>query len=560
MGRLLIILVVLVGLLAGALAWSNNGRQSRADFSFINRGDNKCLDPNNMSWMQDIRLAYALWEGLYALDPMTLKPILGSAESADTSPDKRTWTFHIRSSAKWSNGAPLRAQDFLFEWRRMLETPGEYTYLHHYIAGAEEYETAYADYIAAMADGKPATPPDFATVGEKVLDDQTLVVTLKHPVPFFPSLCAFPPFFPMYEPAMRPFGTTDPKTGQTTYDLTFTRPPNLVTNGPYRMDQWTFKQRVRLVASDFYWDRANVKSRVIDQVYDDEPLAAFRLYEQGDVDWLADIDPEIAAGIIRNGGRSDLHIFPAFGTYYYEFNCQPKLQDGSNNPLADVRVRQALSMAIDKAPIIRDVGRLNQPITSDYVPPGVFPGYRSPPGLPYDVQKARQLLADAGYPNGRGLPRLSILFNTESTHGDIATMIHRQWQQQLGVDVDLQGVEIKVFGARVHSHDFSISRAGWYGDYYDPSTFTDKYTSGSDNNNAGWSNKDYDKLIAAAELEIDPAKRLNLLSQAENILLNEAPIIPLYTYVGAYMFRDNVRGIPLDPQQMEMFKAAQVVH
>jgi oligopeptide transport system substrate-binding protein len=393
-----------------------------------------------------------------------------------------------------------------------------------------------------------------------VLDDRTIQVTLKHPVPFFPSLCAFPPFFPMYEPAMRQFGTTNPKTGQTTYDLVFTRPPNLVTNGPYRMAEWTFKRRVRLIASDFYWDRANVKSRVIDQVYDDEPLAAFRLYEQGDVDWLADIDPEIAAGILHKGGRSDLRIFPAFGTYYYEFNCQPKLLDGSDNPLADARVRRALSMAIDKGAIVRDVGRLNQPITSDFIPPGVFPGYKTPPGLPYDVQKARELLAEAGYPGGRGLRRLSILFNTESTHGDIATMIHRQWQQQLGVDVDLEGVEVKVFGERVHTHDFMISRAGWYGDYYDPSTFTDKYVSNGDNNNAGWSNKYYDRLLGEAELEIDPQKRLGILSEAENILLNDAPIVPLYTYVGAYMFRDNVRGIPLDAQQMEMFKAAEVVH
>src|ERR1700722_15356517 len=170
MGRLLIILLVLVGLLAGALAWSNSGREVRADFSFINRGDNKSLDPNNMSWMQDIRLAYALWEGLYALDPATLKPILGSASSVDISPDKRVYTFHIRPTARWSNGDPPLARDFLFEFRRMLETPGEYTYLHHYIQGTEQYESAYADYLKAKSAGQPATPPDFLTVGEQVVD------------------------------------------------------------------------------------------------------------------------------------------------------------------------------------------------------------------------------------------------------------------------------------------------------------------------------------------------------------------------------------------------------
>src|SRR3984957_10023530 len=389
MARLLLIPLFLLCLLAAVMIWSGSASDQRADFSFINRGDNKSLDPNNMSWMQDIRLAYALWEGLYALDPTTLKPILGSASSVDISPDKRVYTFHIRPTARWSNGDPLLARDFLFEFRRMLETPGEYTSLHHYIQGTEQYESAYSDYLKAKAAGKPATPPDFLTVGEQVLDDRTLRITLKHPVSYFPSLCAFPPFFPMHEPSMRKFADVDTSTGQTTYRAEFTRPPNLVTNGPYRMADWTFKRRVRLIASDFYWDRANVKSRVIDQVYDDEPLAAFRLYEQGDVDWLADIDPEIAAGILHKGGRSDLRIFPAFGTYYYEFNCQPKLPDGRVNPLGDVRVRQALSMAIDKAPIIRDVGRLGQPITSNYIPPGVFPGYRWPPGLAYDVGKAR---------------------------------------------------------------------------------------------------------------------------------------------------------------------------
>jgi oligopeptide transport system substrate-binding protein len=560
MARLLLIPSALIGLLVAVMIWSGSASDQRADFAFINRGDNKSLDPNNMSWMQDIRLAYALWEGLYALDPTTLQPILGSAASVDLSPDKRIYTFHIRSDARWSNGEALLARDFLFEFRRMLETPGEYTYLHHYIQGAQAYEAAYSDYLKAKSAGHAATAPDFSTVGEQALDERTLRITLTHPVPFFPSLCAFPPFFPMHEPSMRKFADIDTNTGQTTYRAEFTRPPNLVTNGPYRMADWTFKRRVRLIANDFYWDHANVKSRVIDQVYDEEPLAAFRLYEQGDVDWLADVDPEIAAAIIRKGGRGDLHVFPAFGSYYYDFNCQPKLPDGRINPLADVRVRQALVMAIDKVPIVRDVGRLGQPITSDYIPPGVFPGYQSPPGLSMNVARARQLLAEAGYPGGKGFPNLSILFNTENFHGDIAVIIRRQWLDNLGIDVDLEGVEVKVFGGRKHSHDFTIARGGWYGDYKDPSTFTDKYLTGGDNNDGVWSNKQYDDLCAQAAIETDPAKRFALLSRAENVLLTDAAIMPLYIYTGAYMFHNNVLGVPLDSQQMVMFKAVQVMH
>jgi oligopeptide transport system substrate-binding protein len=556
MARLLLIPLFLIGLLAVAMFWSGSTRDQRADFAFINRGDNKSLDLNNMSWMQDIRLAYGLWEGLYSLDPVTLQPILGSAGSVELSPDKRIYTFHIRPDGRWSNGDPLLAKDFIFEFRRMLETPGEYTYLHHYIQGASDYEDGYAEYVK----GKRTAAPDFSTVGEQAIDDRTLRITLTHPVSFFPALCAFPSFFPMHEPSMRKFADVDEKTGQKTYRAEFTRPPNLVTNGPYRMADWTFKRRVRLIANDFYWDRANVKSRVIDQVYDDEPLAAFRLYQQGDVDWLADLDQGIAAAMIGKGGRPDLHVFTSFGSYYYDFNCQAKLPDGRDNPLADVRVRQALTMAIDKVPIVRDVGRIGQPITNDYVPPNVFPGYQSPPGLPFNIAKAQQLLADAGYPGGKNFPSLTILFNTENFHGDIAVIIHRQWLDNLGIDVELEGVEVKVFGDRKHKHDFMIGRGGWYGDYNDPSTFTDKYITNGDNNDGAWSNKQYDDLCAQAAIEPDAAKRFMLLSRAENVLLTDAAVLPLYIYVGAYMFHDNVKGVPLSPQQMVMFKAVQVIH
>jgi oligopeptide transport system substrate-binding protein len=246
-------------------------------------------------------------------------------------------------------------------------------------------------------------------------------------------------------------------------------------------------------------------------------------------------------------------VFPSFGTYYYDFNSQPTLPDGTKNPLADVRVRRALTMAIDKPPIIRDVGKLGQRVATTYVPMSVFSGYTSPPGLTYDLAEARRLLGEAGYPGGKGFPRLSLLFNSESTHGDIATVIRRQWLDGLGIEVE--NVEVKVFGARKHAHQFEIARGGWYGDYDDPSTFTDKYKSTSDGNDGLWANKEYDRLCAAAEVEPNPAKRLELLSKAEGILLEDAGIAPIYGYVGAYLFRDDVHGLPVDAKQMVMFKS-----
>lgn len=562
--RLLLIPCALAALAGGAMVWSGAGSTDRADFAFINRGDNKTLDPLGMSWMQDIRLAYALWEGLYALDPVTLKPILGTADSASVDPQTHTvWTFHIRADAKWSNGDPVVAQDFVFAWRRFLETPGEYTYLHYYIRGAKKYSDDYQAYVAARQAGDTsATPPNFATVGEVAMDDQTLQVTLAEPVPFFPALCAFPPFFPMNEKSMQPFAQTDPQTGVTTYDLHFLRPPNLVSNGAYRMAEWQFKRRLRLIASDYYWDRANVHCRVIDEISAEDPLAAYRAYQRGEVDWLADVysEPDLAADMLAKGGRGDLHVFPGFGTYFFTFNCKRTLPDGRKNPMADVRVRQAMSMAIDKEPIVREAGRLGQPIATDYIPPHVFENYVSPAGLPYDVAAARKLLADAGYPGGVGFPHLTILYNTDGNHAIASQILRRQWQENLGIQTDLEGVEVKIFGERYHTQQFDIARASWYGDYNDPSTFTDVFKSDSTDNNAKWIDADYDRLCAEAKREPDERKRFALLSQAEGILLNQAPILPLYQYVNGWMFRDNVQGLPLSPNAMEMFKAIRVVH
>ena len=552
--RLLLIPVVLIGLLAAALAWSGGSKQTRADFAYVLKGDHVTLDLNNMSYGVDIRLANGLWEGLYALDPATLTPKLATADRVDVSANQTVYTFHIRSGAKWSNGDPVTAGDYLFEWRRMLESPKEYSYLHtKYIKGADDYKNAYADYSSAPVDHKPPKP-EFAGVGERVNADGTLRLELANPTPFLPALLAFAPFFPMHEPSMRPFQQVDDVTGQVSYRPEFTQPPNLVTNGPYRMQSWEFKRRIRIVANENYWDKAHVRSQTVDEIHADDGLAAYRLYTQGDVDWLPEVDPDVAAPLFAEHAP-DLHVFPAFGTSYYELNCMPKLSDGRDNPLLDVRVRQALAMSIDKTQIVDNVGRLNQPVATDFIPPNVFPGYASPAGLPYDVPRAKQLLADAGFPNGKGFPRLSILYGSEATlNADVATIIRRQWADHLGIEVDPNGIESKQYASDLHLQRFSISRAAWYGDYFDPSTFTDKYLSTADNNAAKWADATYDALCAKAAVETDPAKRLALFHRAEIRLMDQAPIIPLYTYVNAFLYRPYVHGITPNAQAIVQFK------
>ena len=552
MTRLLLIPLAVLVLLCGALAWSGGRGTRRADFTFINRGDIKTLDPRRMSWAQDIRVGLALWEGLYSFDPRTLDPIPGSAHEVEVSEDKLVYTFHIRPEAGWSNGDPLLASDFVWGWRRLLEQTGDYTYLLFYIKGARAYSEAFAK--AAT----PAERPDFGTVGMVALDDKTLRVTLEHPVAFFPDLCAFPTYFPQHRQSMEPFKTVDAATGRVVYDGRFTRPPNLVTNGPYRLDSWAFKGTLRMVANEHYWDRANVQSEVIDQVYAVGQVA-YEMYEKGDIDWHAAIEltPELAANL-RQRGRPDLHVGKGFGTYFYSFNCLPQLPGGMDNPLADVRVRQALSMALDKEPVVNVVTRMGEQTSANYVPPGVFSGYKSPPGLPADPEGARRLLAEAGYPGGRGFPKLAILFNNDAHHGEVAQIVRRQWFERLGIDLTLEGVEGKVFGERLHTQQYAIARASWIGDYNDVSTFTDKYLSVSENNDSKWANPTYDKLCADAAVEPDVAKRLVMLAEAEALLLKEAPILPMYSYVNVSLYRDNVEGIYENPKNMIQFKAVKV--
>ncbi|HZL37347.1 MAG TPA: peptide ABC transporter substrate-binding protein [Tepidisphaeraceae bacterium] len=555
MFRLLLIPVVLLALLGGAMLWSGSKAETKADFTFVNRGENHSLDPNLMSWMQDIRLAYGLWEGLYTIDPVTLDAIPGCAFPIDISPDKTVYTFHIRRTAKWSNGDDLQAKDFIFAWRRMLEQPGQYTYLLYYVKGAKEYQDAFGkhDYNAAV----------FSSVGAEALDAKTLRVTLIHPVAPFPDICTMPACYPLNERSMAPF--LDQLALRASgghirrYDERFTLPPHLITNGPYKLESWSFKRSLRLKANPHYWNLANVKSKVIDQISSETAEWQYALYDTGRVNWIAEFSGDVAAELYKKG-RSDLHAFPAFGTYFYAFSCKPKLKNGQDNPFADVRVRQAFCMSLDKKVIVDTITRMGEIPSTTYIPRGAFAHYQSPAGLAMNVSAAQELMAQAGYPNGRGFPALTLIFNNEAQHGAIAQNIHRQWLDALGVDVKLQAMESKMLADRQASKDFDITRAGWFGDYNDPSTFTDKYKPDSANNEAGWINPQYVALCNKADVEPDPAKRLRYFEQAEDILLKEAPILPIYTYTACYLFRDNVKGIPLSPRQMVALQSIEVKH
>jgi oligopeptide transport system substrate-binding protein len=513
----------------------NSTTASARPFRFINRGDVVSLDLNQVSYLQDFRVLRAIREGLYREDPVTNETHPALAEKTEVSPDKKTWTFKLRQ-AKWSNGDPIVAGDFVFSWRLMLESPGEYTYLFYYIKGAKKYEQDFAE-------GKG----DFSTVGVKALDDRTLVVELNNPVLFFEGLLSIPPFYPRHAASMEKF--RESRGGKVSYRDEYTRPPDVVTNGPFNLVKWDLKQVLRMERNPNYWNVADVKSPAIEMVVNNDPLSAFQQYESKEIDWLADVQPNIAFDL-KEASRPDLHTSPGFGTVFLTLNIAPSVQGViDKNPIADMRVRQALAMAIDKQAIVNTITRMGERPATTYIPPGVFDNYTPRGGFELNVARARQLLADAGYPDGKGFPPIPIIYNTDNkVREQIAQMLGNQWRKNLGISIEVTGLELTGgFRVAIKEKKYLMGVVSWIGDYADPSTFLDKYLSTSQNNDSNWESREFDSMLASATTETDPAKRLETLARAEDLLNRELPIIPLYYIVNYSLFRDNVKGLQVKP-------------
>jgi oligopeptide transport system substrate-binding protein len=511
--------------------------------------DIKTLDVGKMSWANDLRAAMALWEGLAVYDTRqpVLVPIPGAAQFWDISPDRATYTFHLRPDARWSNGDPVTAADFLFAWRRVLtpSTGSDYISLFNVIEGAEDYTAALEAYDKALkqydqqntgaTDRLPApTPPDPAMFRVEKSDDHTLVVHLKAPCSYFLDLLTMPPLAPLHEPSMRRF-LSNPKNPLEGYDPAFTRPPHLVTNGAYQLTGWKFKQYLQLEPNPFYWDRANVTCDQLQMKAVPDGRTALLMLQEGTVDVLSFVPPEFADIMLQQQAQQhqwpEIHYSGVFGNYYYIFNCTRK-------PFDDKRVRKALAMAIDRDEIVRMLGT-GQVAMGLFVPPNSINGYISPKPLEYDVSAARELLARAGYRDGRGLKTIELLYNTESiNHSRIAQAIGQMWQRNLGVSVSYRALERGSFGtARRTDRDFDIARGGWDGDYPDPTTWLDLLRTHNGNNDGQFSSKAYDDMMAQSDLEPDAVKRFQLLQKAEDLLLHdEVPFIPLYQRADGFMY------------------------
>lgn len=544
MARILIIPSLVLLLLGGVAFWFSGGGGGGGDTIVIATGDDiKTLDPGAMSWQNDIRIALGLWEGLVTYEPQTLRPLPGVAERWETSADGLEWTFHLRPEARWSNGDAVTARDFIFAWKRCLTpaTAAEYLTLFYYIRGAEAYYRAL--------DAKQ--PADFAQVGIVAPDAHTLRVTLRAPCAFLLDLLAFAPFLPLHEASMAKFLNV-PGDVSGGYSANWTRPPGLVSNGPFVLSSWSVKRELVLTANPYYWDRANVGSPRLRFTPIADHRAAYLAYQGGAVDVMTWVPPGFGPELLKEqqaGLRKDVHFQPVFGTYYWIFNHRQA-------PFTDVRVRKALTLAIDRQKITRDVTRLGQIPCLSLTPPGAIPGYTAPAGVAEDIKTAQAELAAAGYPGGQGLPELEFLYNTEGAHGLVAQAVAAMWQEHLGVRVRLRAQDRATFSKDRRQQNFQLCRSGWYGDYLDPTTFLFLFRSDDGNNDGKYNNPAFDALLRQADATVDPAARMGLLRQAEAILVEQDfALIPLYVYSDGMMFdAAKIGGLELNAKMLMPLK------
>lgn len=537
---LLALFIVCFGLSAGPFSAQANANKPIVICTIV---DIKTLDVGKMSWMDDIRVAMALWEGLAAYDVKDkMQPIPAAAKSWEISPDGLVYTFHLRPDGKWSNGDPVKADDFIFAWKRVLtpNTGSDYIGLFRCIEGAEAYTEAI---------GKKEKP-DAAKLGFKKIDDLTLQVKLKSPCTYFLDLLAMPVFFPMNENSMRPFLLAEEGAG---YNPTFAQPPNLVTNGPFKLKRWRVKRDLTVEPNPHYWDRDNVHCPLLEFQPVSDGRTAMLMLQGGDLDLITYTPTDFADSLVmqhkKEGKWPELHSMPVFGSYYLIFNCKRK-------PFDDPRVRLALSLAVNRQEVVNVLNAGQRPLGL-IVPPDSINGYTSPAGVPTDVERARKLLAEAGFPEGRGLKTIDFLFNTESTHGKVAQAVGQMWQTHLGVSINYRGLDGGGFrSARQKDHDFDVARGGWYGDYPDPTTWLDLLRSEDGNNDGKYSSKEYDELMANTDREANPEKRFALLRKAEDMLVNkEAPLIPLYQYADGYLYDENkIKGAEMNVRMMTQLK------
>ncbi|MFP4597337.1 MAG: peptide ABC transporter substrate-binding protein [Persicimonas sp.] len=514
-------------------AGSDNDDEFRAgskvdQFTFVVSADPETFDTAKMSGAPEGRLAFQLFEGLMVPGPTTEGlddpadlVLPGVAKSYEVSEDGRTYTFELRKDAKWSNGDPVTSEDFVYSWERVLspDFPADYATMMYVIKGAKDYNKS--------EDG------DWDEVGVEAPDEHTLVVELENPTPYFPELLAFYTFYPVPKDVVEEHGDD------------WTEPENIISNGAYKLATYRSQKEITLAKNEHYWGADDVsidKAKV--RIMPDRN-AITNAYRSGELHWSGTSLPvsQISSFVAHPDYRRD----PMLGNYYFRINVSDE-----DAPLSDKRVRKALSMATDRQSLVEDVLNGLYETADSYVPP--MAGYESTTTVEYNPKRAKALLEEAGYGEGEEMPEISLLYNTDENHKLVAESVQKQWKRNLGIDVELINKEWKMYLQDVDSLNYQVARAGWIGDFNDPMTFLDMWETDNGNNDTGWSNEEYDDLLDQIRSEPDVDKRQKLLQEAETLLLEEGPVIPVYYYTNNVLVSRELEGFEAHNRDIHLLK------
>ena len=473
------------------------------------------LDPQIITAFTDQCLALALFEGLCALDEKSSQAVPAAAEHWEVSADGLVYTFHLRANLQWSNGEPLTADDFVQSWRRCL-SPGlgaEYAYLLFSVKNAEAFNAGKLTDAAALGFAAP--------------DAHTIIITLERPTPYLPALTAQPPWFPVNPRVVAKFGKLDQR------GTAWTRSGNLVGNGPFILTEWTPNARLVTAKNPRYWDAANTRLNGL-VFYPTENMDVDERNFRAGQQHLSYELPLAKVDGYRRDDPAKLRLDPFLETFFLRFNV-------TRPPLDNPKVRAALTRAIDRDSISRNILRGSRFPAHHYTPSDCA-GYTSRAAVPDDFTAARQLLADAGYPGGKGFPALEVQVRNDEIHAKVLEAIQQMWKRELGITITIAPVEQKTWVQNQQTLNYAISTARWVGDFVDPVTFLDMFVGGGSNNWTGWANPAYDRLIASAAITPEPRARYELFQQAEALLLADAPVAPVFFGVRSYLISPAVRG------------------
>ena len=455
----------------------------------------------------------------------------GQAESYDKVPNEDgtvTYTFHLRDGIMWSDGQPVTASDFVFSWQRLVspETAADYSYMIDCVVNANAIMNGELD------------PSELAVSAP---DNKTFVVTITSDLPYFTELCAFPATFPVREDIV--------SDSQWTYS-----PDTYISNGAYKMTSRVTNSEIVMEPNEYYYGVDTLGPDKITFKLMDDANAMLSGFNSGELDFIESMPTDEVAGLLASG---DLKIVDYIGTYYVCYQTQKE-------PFDDPKVREAFTLAIDRTYIVEQITQTGQVEAGGFVPAGVYDAegatgddfrtvggdYYAPTDADYEAncERARELLAEAGYPNGEGFPVVTYLYNTDDAHKAVGEALQNMWQTVLGVTVQLDNQEWATFLQTRKDGDYSIARNGWIADYNDPMSFLDMWLTGGGNNDAQYSNAEYDSLIQQAKASTDPAERMSLMHQAEDIIIGQDyALCPLYFYTQKYMLADDVQGMYYTP-------------